>query len=397
MPAIEAMGYHLPMDYFARLGGLVERHWSGRNRDEETLPDAAELAIRELPPAEHVDLDAFVRAFLSTDQQATRQLAPVGAVAQHEITAYFGRDFVVDVYFWINALAAIHNHPFCGLFTILRGSSLHSIYDFRPAESFGTRLAIGEVRLRKIEVLKPGDVRLFSLRDRPLIHTLLHVPIPSVSLVIRTVKTVDYLRYLPPSLAIAMAEPDDLIARQLRLLDLLRISGDAAYGERLREFLAQADFETTFRAISAASGGADLEPLLALGRKRHGARMDLIPAVLARGAKVIRENALREQVRSEDDRFAVSLLMSAETRDQVFSTLRQRYGAGDDPVARLSRWVDSCGVFTPEDQASRIVAKSLVEGLDVPRIQERLRPVASATAAEIEAFRADSLFSALGS
>lgn len=391
------MGYHLPMDYFARLGGLVERHWSGRNRDEETLPDAADQAIRELPPAEHVDVDAFVRAFLSTDQQATRQLAPVGAFGQPGITAYFGRDFVVDVYFWINALAAIHNHPFCGLFTILRGSSLHSVYDFRPSESFGTRLAIGEVRLRKIELLKPGDARLFSLRDRPLVHTLLHVPIPTVSLVIRTVKTVDYLRYLPPSLAIAMAEPDDLIARQLKLLDLLRISGDPAYGERLRDFLAQADFETTFRAISAASGGGDLEPLLALGRKRHGARMDLIPAVLARGSKVIRENALREQYRNEDDRFTVSLLMSAETRDQVFTTLRQRYGAGDDPVLRLSRWVDSCGMFAPEDQASRVVAKSLIEGLDLPQIQERLRPVASASVAEIESFRAESLFSALGS
>lgn len=385
------------MDYFGRLGGLIERLWGERDRDEEALPEAAERALREMPPAAAVDLSAFVREFLSPAQQATRQLAPVGAFGQPGITAYFGREFVVDVYFWINALAAIHNHPFCGLFAILRGYSLHSIYDFTSSERISARMAIGDVRLRQIELLREGDVRLFSLRDRPLLHTLLHVPIPSISLVVRTLRTVDYLRYLPPSLAVALSDPDDFIARQLRLLDTLRISRDPAYGDRLAEYLAHADFETTFRVLSAAYAGlsdaAELEPLLAMGRARHGRRMDLLPEVLFRGTKALRENALREQYTDEHDRFIASLLMSAETRAQVFAAMRARYGEAEDPVPRLARWVDSCRIFDRDDAAGRAAALALVEG-HPPR--ERVAAVSTATPAEVDAFCAASLFAPLG-
>jgi hypothetical protein len=385
------------MDYFARLGGLVERLWSERNREEEALPDAAEEAVRELPPVDHFDGAAFVREFLSLGQQATRQLAPVGAFGQPGITAYFGREFVVDVYFWINALAAIHNHPFCGLFTILRGCSLHNVYDFVPSERISARMSLGAVRLRKIEILREGDVRLFSLRDRPLIHTLLHVPIPSISLVIRTLRTVDYVRYLPPSVSVAMSDPDDFIARQLRLIETLRVARDPAYGTLLAEFLAHADFETTFRVLSGASADPpELERLLALGRARHGARMDLLPEVLARGVKAIRENGLREQYSGDDDRFIASLLLSAETRAQVLSTMRARYGEAEDPVARLSRWVDSCGQFEPDDLASRTVARALVEGAAPAERLARLAAIGPATPEEVASFCAGSIFSALG-
>lgn len=388
------------MDYFARLGGLIERLWGERDRDEEALPEAAERALRELPPRGQVDLSAFVRGFLSPSQQATRQLAPVDAFGQPGITVYFGREFVVDVYFWINALAAIHNHPFCGLFTILRGYSLHSIYDFAPSERISARMSLGDVRLRQIELLREGDVRLFSLRDRPLIHTLLHVPIPSVSLVVRTLRTVDYLRYLPPSVAVALSDPDDFLARQLRLLDTLRISRDPAYRERLAEYLAQADFETAFRALSGAYAGladaAELEPLLAMGRPRHGRRMDLLPAVLFRNTKALRENALREQYTDEHDRFIASLLMSAETRAQVLSTLRARYGEADDPVARLSRWVESSRIFDRGDAAGRAAAQALVDGTAPPERHARVRAVSSATPEQIDAFCAGSLFAPLG-
>jgi hypothetical protein len=385
------------MDYFARLGGLVERLWSERNRDEEALPETAEKALRELPPAAHFDGAAFVRDFLSPGQQATRQLAPVGAFGQPGITAYFGREFVVDVYFWLNALSAIHNHPFCGLFTILRGYSLHNVYDFALSERLSARMALGDLRLRKIEILREGDHRLFSLRDRPLIHTLLHVPVPSVSLVIRTLRTVDYVRYLPPSVAIAMADPDDFIARQLRLLETLRVSRDPAYGTLLADYLAQADFETTFRVLSGASAdSAELERLIALGRARHGARMDLLPEVLFRGVKAIRENALRERYAGDDDRFIASLLLSAETRSQVLSTMRAHYDEAEDPVARLSRWVDSSGLFDEEDLASRTAARALVEGAASGERLARLAAIGPATPEELASFCAASIFSPLG-
>jgi hypothetical protein len=92
--------------------------------------------------------------------------------------------------------------------------------------------------------------------------------------------------------------------------------------------------------------------------------------------------------------------MSAETRAQVLGAVQARYGAAEDPVARLSAWVDRCGLFAADEPAPRLVARALIEGADLPEVLARLRaafPEAAVAAQQddVAAFCEGSIFSAL--
>jgi hypothetical protein len=224
--------------------------------------------------------------------------------------------------------------------------------------------------------LHAGESAPFSLRTHPLVHTLLHVPRPAVSMVIRTVRAIEYFRYFPPGVAIAVAEPDDFITRQIRMLEMFRVSRRAEYADVLCEFLESSDFETSFRVIAGViAGDADsalreraFETMLA----RHGA-----PAVRAREALEQawwwqQTDALREQYTEHEDRFFASLLLCAGTRDRVLALTRAQF-PGEDPVERLRGWVSRSGLFAPHERAQRITADAMVAHGDFEAVKSALR------------------------
>lgn len=183
--------------FFADLGSRIQTRWNAVNADEERFADIAREELGRTPPLDHLDTNAMVRGFLSATQPAARQFAPLGAFGQPALTGWFGRGFVIDVYFWNNCAPAIHDHPFSGVFTILRGFSLHRTYDFKETESLGAHIRVGETVPRELTLLREGDVAPFSQSGHALIHTLIHVPNPSISLVARTTRVVGYHRYFP--------------------------------------------------------------------------------------------------------------------------------------------------------------------------------------------------------
>jgi hypothetical protein len=358
----------MSIEYFQQLGAAIEGAWAAVDRAEERFPELARDILGEMPPLEHFDRRAFVRHQLDPHRPARLEFAPLGAFGQPSITAYFGRGFIIDVYFWVNSLSAIHNHPFCGLFTVLDGFSVHSVYEFEERESVGARVRIGQLEQTELELVRPGDVRLFSLEEHPLVHALIHVPRGSISMVVRTLRSEGYLRYFPPSLAISMDDTSDTIARQLAMLDTLRESRDPAFADHLFEYLRHADFETTFTALSRVWPGCGDElraELLELMRERHGARADLVGPVMSRGSRWAEANGVREQLEDTGDRFVATALMLAESRASVLELLRARH---PDPVARLHRWIDESGVFAGSDVALPHLAHAMVDGAGVDGI-----------------------------
>jgi hypothetical protein len=376
----------MAIEYFQRLGAAIEDAWRAVDRDEERFPELAREIVEAMPPRDHVDRDALVRHQLDPRRPARLELAPLGAFGQPSMTVHFGRGFVIDVYFWVDSLSAIHNHPFCGLFTVLDGFSVHSVYDFEAHESVGPRVQIGALRQTALELVEPGDVRLFSLAKHPLIHALIHVPRGAISMVVRTLRAEGYRRYFPPSLAVAMEDLDDTFARQLALLDTLRESGDPAFLDHLLEYLGHADLEVAFTALSRvwpASDDAVRAQLLERVRERHGARADLIGPVMRRGSRWAEADGVRQQLADPDDRFVVTALMLAERRDGVLELLRARH---PDPVARLHRWIDESGLFAEGDAALPHLAHAMVDGADVDGLVARLeRRFGAGIAAQREA------------
>jgi hypothetical protein len=347
-------------DYFAELGREIDRRWRAAHRDEEALATIAAETLTAMPPRDAFDPFALARAFLEPGRASTRQLAPTGAFGQPAITVHHGQGFVVDVYFWINCLSALHNHPFCGAFTLLSGHSLHSVWRFTERARFGPRASLGELTHEGVELLDAGAVVPFSRVERPLIHTLMHVPRPSVSMVVRTVKALEYFRYLPPGVRLAMSEDDD-VARQLRLLEMLRASGRDDYPDALCEYVSSADAETALRALFATQVGVPRDALRdrvdATVRARFGDDSQVIFAALDEAARVAEIDAVRAEMSSDEDRFVASLMLCATTRAQALSLTAQRFG--DDPVARLASWPERAGLFAPDDRAPIEAARAM--------------------------------------
>ncbi len=124
---------------------------------------------------------------------------------QPPLTVYSGRDFRIEVLFWVQGVPAIHQHSFSGAFHVMHGSSLQSLWDFEPTEQVAMRLAFGRVSLKKAELLRKGDSRPIIAGNR-LIHSTFHLDRPSLTVVVRTVGETDQLpqySYLPPTIAYA--------------------------------------------------------------------------------------------------------------------------------------------------------------------------------------------------
>lgn len=107
------------MDYFERLGVALEDAWSERNREEERFPAAALEVLARMPPQQAWGRAALLDHLLDPHRPVPLQLAPLGAFGQPGFTVLHGHGFVVEVYHWLESLSAIHDHPFCGAFTIL--------------------------------------------------------------------------------------------------------------------------------------------------------------------------------------------------------------------------------------------------------------------------------------
>jgi len=358
--------------YFDRLGAALEAGWDRVDRDEESFPDVAHEVLEAHPPRDAFDRDAFVAEQLDPSRPARRQLAPPGVFGQPSFTVFSGHGFLVDVYFWVSSLSAIHNHPFCGTFTVLDGFSAHAVYAFEERERVGPRLRIGAVRQTALELVDAGEIHRFSVRAHPLVHALIHVPRGAVSMVCRTARTVGYQRYFPPSLAIALEPDDELVGRRVELIETLRQSRDPSFGAHLERFLATAGLEATFTALTRLWGDCteeDRAHLLELVRARHGDRAELLPPAMTRAARWLEANALREQLVDPDDRLLATALMLAEDRASALRLLSARH---DDPVARLHRFVDEVVPFAPDDPAAPVLAHALVDGLDLEASERRL-------------------------
>ncbi|HTK76962.1 MAG TPA: hypothetical protein VL371_16970, partial [Gemmataceae bacterium] len=187
--------------FFEELGRTVLERWRRENFSLARFPGIAAAALDERPPAEHLDLPAFLRDFLLDDEQPFQTDSDFG---EPELVAYHHPRFYVQLLFWMDGTTAIHQHEFSGAFHVLLGSSIHAHYEFERARAVTPYLRVGDLRMRRIELLEAG--RTVPIVSGPqAIHSLFHLDSPSVTVVVRTQHdpgTGPQLNYLPPHIAI---------------------------------------------------------------------------------------------------------------------------------------------------------------------------------------------------
>jgi len=332
------------MEFFQKLGSLVSRLWKERNYNEEEFPEVASRGLSELPPDQHVTFWDVAKWAL-TCERLPAQADLSATFGQPPLTVYGGRDFRIEVLFWVQGIPAIHQHSFSGAFHVMHGSSLQSLWEFAPTEQLAIRLALGRVSLKKAELLRKGDSRPIIAGNR-LIHSTFHLDRPSLTVVVRTLSEANkqpQYSYLPPTIAYDPFAIVPSVQRRTQLLRMLLVSGKhAEYKEVAHHLLGTEDSYSVFQFLLSTFELIEDEDerhnLLLAARLKHPTLIKALqPALLdvERRNKIV---GIRERVSNSDLQFFLALLLNIPERSAILSLIEQRYPSRD-PLIAIVTWV----------------------------------------------------------
>ncbi|MDB4568492.1 hypothetical protein N9082_01610 [Akkermansiaceae bacterium] len=139
-PHYATLGCALINPYFDQLGRTVSERWQQQNFSLEAFPEIARAALDESLPSENVDLDEMIHEVLTNHDQPFQSQSGFG---QPELVAFNHPRFYIQILFWLEGTTEIHQHEFSGAFHVMRGSSIHSEFDFQNVRSVTPHLRTG--------------------------------------------------------------------------------------------------------------------------------------------------------------------------------------------------------------------------------------------------------------
>jgi hypothetical protein len=166
----------------------LDEKWKLAQADGQTFSDFAFHEMQNHSFHKNFELQKNIQEILEL-QTYPEQVNPHSKFGDPPITLYVSEDksFYLDLYIWVESQTSIHQHNFEGAFTVLQGQSLETEYSFTPKRAMDPS-AWGPLTQKDLIHLKPGDVRQIFWRDG-LIHRVLHISKPTISLVLRTGKS----------------------------------------------------------------------------------------------------------------------------------------------------------------------------------------------------------------
>jgi len=351
--------------YFKKLGQTVLARWKKTNFSLTEFPGIAEEAINARPPSDHVDLTVFLKEFLLNDEQPFQTQSGFG---QPEIVAFDHPRFYIQLLFWMDGTTDIHQHEFSGAFHVMTGSSIHAHFNFENVRAITPYLQMGDVRMRKIELLETGrTVPIVS--GSACVHSLFHLDTPSVTVVVRTQNdpgTGPQFNYLPPHMAVDPVFSDALLMRRRQLLDLLARVESPEYPDLVRAMIRELDFERGFYILQ--SNREDLRMLglwpsmLREFEKTHKRLANGVAATLEEEARREMIKGMRGMIHDSGRRFFLALLMNVDSRSDLLQLVKKRFPE-KKPIETVLQWMSE--LMEWGDTGITILDASFPESLDV--------------------------------
>lgn len=334
-------------ELFDGLGADIKGRWRAAAFDEAAFPEIAAEALAGHLRSSRVSLDDV----LTWVQGAARLPAQVDNAFGDPITVFHDPRFYIDVLTWIDGTTSIHEHAFSGAFGVLQGSSLHARYAFHPERRYSEQLMLGRTERVAVELLRAGDVRPIWAGARSA-HALFHLDRPSLSVVVRTPRTV----LVPPlqrvyrrsGIAYNPHHGDIERARLVRSLDLMRELGRPDMLQRARGLIDGRDAVTAFEIadyLAQKLSHDEVQAFLSEGGFRHRELFDALAADAAAGRREHGLKQRRRAVHAGSHRFLLALLLNLDGRDEI-KRMVEIYAPGRDPVATLMAWITEL-VATP--------------------------------------------------
>ena len=343
------------MELFAELGALIEGRWRSQNYREQSFPGIASQALSEFDLPGRTDAWQIIR-WLNSTPTLPEQMDPKGHFGNPPITLYVGPRFYIDVYFWLDSTTSIHQHAFSGAFQVLLGGSVHARYDFEKHQEINPHFMTGRISFKEVSLLSRGDIReIFPGPE--FIHSLFHLERPSATITIRTYKApsdaVQY-SYQKPFLAHNPFFTDLLLQRKVQTVELLlRMKHPEADGF-ISDIIDCSDLQTAYAVLDQAFDflcHRDLEELVGVTRSKdrfqalldrarvkHGELADLLLPVFEEEWRQTDIARRRTEIKREDHRFFLALLLNVPDRASVFRLVEEQF-PGQDAVDLIVGWV----------------------------------------------------------
>jgi len=390
------------MRLFAELGSLIESRWRDQDYNEELFPGIAAQALSELTLGTGTRVDPWeIIRWVHETPDLPEQMDPIGKFGNPPITLYVGPRFYIDVYYWLDGTTTIHQHAFSGAFQVLLGSSVQARYRFENRREINPHFLTGELLLDEVSLLAQGDIR--EINPGPsFIHSLFHLERPSATITIRTYKApgaaVQY-SYLKPFLAINPFFNDASLTKKVQTVSMLLRMKHPEADRFVGELVEASDFQTAYAVLQQAFQflcHRELEKMFGLSRSydrflalldraraRHGVLADLLLPVFEEESRQTDISRRRAEIKGEDHRFFLALLLNLSERATVVRLVQERFPR-QDAIKLVVAWVKELsatqifGSKEPSvlgieqlDDRQLFVFKGLLQGLNVEEIKTR--------------------------
>jgi hypothetical protein len=210
----------------------LSRQWEQAGWELAAFPDLAAAELASVGPELRWEgvLDWALHG------EPGEQINLEATFGQPPITLFANERFYLEALCWLGGVTTIHDHGFRGAFCLLEGNSVHLSYEFVALQPTPGPLQLGTLRRTGIEALHVGQVRRIT---EGLIHSVMHVGRPAVTLVLRTrhASPLPQRRYWPQGLALGEGWISDVGRRRIQILRLLSDLEDPRFEGELRRFL----------------------------------------------------------------------------------------------------------------------------------------------------------------
>lgn len=315
------------------LADAIHKQWRERNYALEGFPEVAAEGLRRACLPEQLTPGDIIDWLENVGENALpRQYDLSNSFGEPAITLWRGERFYVEALFWTTGTTSIHQHGFLGAFQVLAGSSLHTEFDFEPHEAIGTFVKKGALVARTVRVLQRGAVHPIHAGDK-LIHSLFHLDVPSVTIVVRTPSAqagMPQFNYHRPGIAISPPRGLQWLTKMTQGLLLLQTMGSEDFGRRAAGVLAKLDAESAvtmlFDLFWKTRDWARFQEILHDGLAAHRPLASFLEEVFLCLRRDTSLTTMRSRVLNPDHRFLLALLLNVDSRQTVLELVRQRTG-----------------------------------------------------------------------
>lgn len=327
------------MEFFRRLGDDLTARWRARGNREEEFPAIAAATLREHNAPSHVRPAEILDWVLQADALPYQEPSEIDLA----LTLYWSERFAIYALFWVDGTTLIHDHDAWGAFQVLAGSSLHTTFSFDESERVTSCVALGELKLRKLETLRQGDVREVAV-GRAFIHSLFHLDRPSVTIAIFTKSPPHYAAlyaYLNSGFAYVARFKEKQLDRQLAALNVIEQTQPSSYEGAVARFVARSDPMYAFQALLQAHRRMDDEPFARVLEAAKPSHPGLI-GVWEEGFRELRRQTniklRRSAVREADHRYFLAVVLNVPRRRDILRLVHERVPERD-PIDTIVGWV----------------------------------------------------------